>query len=438
MKCESFGDKPIKISWLKDKQRIEMKGLPQLSALSLTNQLYMLNDQSPSLNSEPTLQDSSRYEITDKSTDQGLISFLDISKSDRKDSGLFTCFSYNQYGQDDTNIQLIIQEKPDTPSDIQIVEINSRSIKLAWSQPFNGNLPITSYFVQYSDNRSSLTQINNKDNSKSVYNLTIKNNECLAVLTQLKPAKTYYVRLIAENRLGVSDSSSIIDVTTDEDLPNGIPTKLKSVVISSKQIKVSWKSPDESTLNGQLKGFYVGFRLLNDQGVSKDQFVYKTIEINGKSMEQATTCTLGNLRKNSKYAIIVQAFNNKGTGPSSEEIIVKTAELDPPISPQLHVASTTTSTIHLTWQPSQLDENPIDGYLLFQREENLQEWKEYSLDAQQTFFTTLGLKCGTRYYYYLIAYNRQGRGEQSETISAKTDGGLPGIFHLKFFFNFKT
>ena len=84
--------------------------------------------------------------------------------------------------------------------------------------------------------------------------------------------------------------------------------------------------------------------------------------------------------------------------------------MDPPETPQLHFTSTTTSTIHLTWSPSQLDENPIDGYLLFQREENQLEWREYSLDAQQTFYVILSLKCGTRYQFYLIAYNKQGRG----------------------------
>lgn len=126
----------------------------------------------------------------------------------------------------------------------------------------------------------------------------------------------------------------------------------------------------------------------------------------------------------------ISGFVHIGTGPNSDELFVQTAELDPPESPQLHVASTSTSTIHLTWQPSQLDENPIDGYLLYQKmidgqTENFSEWKEYSLDAQQTFYTALGLKCGSRYQFYLIAYNKQGRGEPSETITVKTDGGLP-------------
>lgn len=81
LSCTSHGDRPLKINWFKDKHRIEMKTLD------------MLNDQTiqtlQSLNSEPTLQDSSRYEITDKLIDQGLTSFLDISKTERKDSGLY-------------------------------------------------------------------------------------------------------------------------------------------------------------------------------------------------------------------------------------------------------------------------------------------------------------------------------------------------------------
>lgn len=213
LQCAAFADKPVKISWLKDKQRIEIKNLP-VESLGQTDQssLQSINSQLQSIQSEPTLQDSSRYEITEKLTDNGIISYLDILKAERKDSGLFTCFAYNQYGHDDSNIQLIVQEKPDPPQDIQIVEINPRSIKLAWSSPFNGNLPITSYHVQYSDSQSSL----NNNELKSIHNLTTKNSECMAQINQLKPAHMYFIRLIAENRLGISDASNIIDVVTDE------------------------------------------------------------------------------------------------------------------------------------------------------------------------------------------------------------------------------
>lgn len=165
-----------------------------------------------------------------------------------------SCFGYNLHGQDDTNIQLIIQEKPDPPQDIQIIEINSRSFKLTCQSPFNGNLPITNYIVFYSDEQSSLQNFDLTKTHTKILNQTIKGTTCLTHLTHLKPSRTYYVRLIAENRLGKSEPSSTVDITTDEDLPSSPPTKLKANVLSSKQVKVSWKSPDESSLNGQLKG----------------------------------------------------------------------------------------------------------------------------------------------------------------------------------------
>lgn len=80
LRCESFGDKPLTIVWLKDK-------LPF----------------SP--------QDDPRYELTDESNAYGLSSEIVIRSADRRDSALFTCLTSNAYGHDDTNIQLITQGK---------------------------------------------------------------------------------------------------------------------------------------------------------------------------------------------------------------------------------------------------------------------------------------------------------------------------------------
>lgn len=40
-------------------------------------------------------------------------------------------------------------EPPDTPSNLEIIEISSRSVKLSWKRPFDGNSPVLSYVVQY-------------------------------------------------------------------------------------------------------------------------------------------------------------------------------------------------------------------------------------------------------------------------------------------------
>lgn len=44
------------------------------------------------------------------------------------------------------------------------------------------------------------------------------------------------------------------------------------------------------------------------------------------------------------------------------------------------------------------------------------------------------LKCGTKYFFILTAFNNAGRGEPSEEIMAKTKGGGNSLIYLFFFY----
>ncbi|RWS12489.1 cell adhesion molecule-like protein [Dinothrombium tinctorium] len=237
-----------------------------------------------------------------------------------------------------------------------IVEITSRSVKLAWSPPYSGNSPITNYYIQY---RAVY------ENSKKVYNVTIPSGESFGQVTGLKPAVKYVFTLVAENRMGRSESGRSVEATCDEEAPGGPPTKVHAQAISSKAIKVTWKPPNKDLQYGVIKGYYIGYKAVG----SSDSFIYKTLD--------------------------------------------------------LHVTSTTSSSIHLNWEPIADDNNPIDGYLLYERREPLSEWREIRLQGHQTLYVGLNLNCGTRYQYYLVAYNKIGRGDQSDTITVKTDGSVP-------------
>lgn len=50
-----------------------------------------------------------RYENATELKSDSLIAKLSVHSVDRRDSALFTCIASNAYGQDDTNIQLIVQ-----------------------------------------------------------------------------------------------------------------------------------------------------------------------------------------------------------------------------------------------------------------------------------------------------------------------------------------
>lgn len=45
-------------------------------------------------------------------------------------------------------ILFCIPEVPETPKNIRVVDQGSRSISLAWTQPYAGNSPIINYIVQ--------------------------------------------------------------------------------------------------------------------------------------------------------------------------------------------------------------------------------------------------------------------------------------------------
>lgn len=116
LKCEAIGDNPMEIKWHIDKQPLNTA-------------------------------DDSRYEITEEISESKLTSTIKIESAKRRDSALFTCLVTNAFGQDETNIRLIVQEPPESPKEVKVIDQRSRTAKLSWSQPFNGNTPIIKFWI---------------------------------------------------------------------------------------------------------------------------------------------------------------------------------------------------------------------------------------------------------------------------------------------------
>lgn len=369
--CEAIGDPPIEIIWLKDKRKLA--GGP----LSVS-------------------ESAAEYSIEQKTHAHLAQSWLTIAAASREDSAMYTCVAANAHGQDETNIQLFVHEPPDAPSIPHISDLSARAAKITWQPPYNVNGPIQSYIVQWK-------ALDDNTASETIWrNTTVRGNECLTQLQPLFPATEYEVRVIAINAYGQSVPSASLSLRTEEEAPTSAPSSVRLAALSTRSVRVSWQSPDRRSLNGRLRGYYVGYRLVSssNNGAVENQFVYKTVEATSSSnagYPSGEQTVLTNLRKNSKYSIVVQAYNAKGAGPTSEEQQVITAELDPPETPALQVQSTSSSSVQLAWQSIMTDDNLVDGYLLYQRQETSSEWREYTLDAQQTFYTAIGLHCGTRY-----------------------------------------
>jgi hypothetical protein len=196
LQCSSLGDTPMEILWKMGGQHISSDG-----------------DQ--------------RYSIRSQQLAEGMVSELSIERTIRQDTGIFTCSASNSYGSDDMNIQLIVQEIPEPPRNVRVMDQLSRSIGISWTQPYAGNSPITSYIVQYKPGSGShrpflvVAAITSRPFAEAWPNqpakVTVPGSQTTTTLHNLRPAQVYHLRILAENRLGLSDPSQMVQVSTLEE-----------------------------------------------------------------------------------------------------------------------------------------------------------------------------------------------------------------------------
>ncbi|XP_022250923.1 Down syndrome cell adhesion molecule homolog, partial [Limulus polyphemus] len=205
--------------------------------------------------------------------------------------------------------------------------------------------------------------------------------------------------------------------------PGGPPLDVTVEATGATSLKVAWKPPRKDLLHGKLLGYYVGYK----QEDSQESFQYKNVET-PEDGEMASYIT--NLKRLTSYLVMVQAYNNAGPGPRSDEIQAKTLESSPPTSPGLTVVSSTSSSISIEWEKN---ENVVfKDYILHYKAEG-KEWIKEKLSTTTNNYTLKGLQCGTRYRLYMTASNSLGTGEPSATVIGRTKGGAPVSPHKRTF-----
>ncbi|XP_036340383.1 Down syndrome cell adhesion molecule-like protein Dscam2, partial [Rhagoletis pomonella] len=363
----------------------------------------------------------SRYTIRDQVLDDGMVSELGISHTYRQDTGIYICQASNAFGQDEMSIQLIVQEVPEQPKNLRINSQQSRSLQLTWSQPFAGNSPIDGYHIYYK-------QIS--DIWQNAEHITITGGQTVVNIQSLRPAKAYHIRMSAENKLGASEYSEVVQVTTLEEVPSGPPLNVRAEARSSTEISVTWDAPDRDYWNGILLGYYVGYQMSlspEDKEVNPTQgFSFKTVEVRSHFGGETV---LSNLNKFTQYHIIVQAYTSQGSGPPSREIAVQTMEdvpSSPPESPQCDVLGSTS--IYITWSPPDVDgqNGKIKGYKVFYISVNeLYETDPEVVKSTNQYVTVENLRKYTNYTVWVIAYTKVGDGMKTKPFYCRTHEDVP-------------
>lgn len=99
------------------------------------------------------------------------------------------------------------------------------------------------------------------------------------------------------------------------------------------QLTVKWEAPAVDSWHGPLLGHYVGYRELGRDPEGKRQYNFTTVPWSdaagnpGSAGRHETTSTvLSGLSKYRQYGVVVQAYNPKGAGPLSTEVVAQTLE----------------------------------------------------------------------------------------------------------------
>ncbi|XP_035222850.1 Down syndrome cell adhesion molecule-like protein Dscam2, partial [Stegodyphus dumicola] len=338
----------------------------------------------------------------------GIKASLIIEKAERRDSALFMCTAMNDFGEDTMNIQVTVKDIPDAPQNLEIHDVASRSVRLTWDRPFDGNSLITQYTVMWRQT----------DDQTTGGPLTAHGSERSLTVRGLNPKTRYFFRVKCLNALGESQYGAEVAVTTLEEPPRLPPRSLNAVAVSSRSVNVSWQQPLEEDGVSSIEGYYVGYK------ISTSPEPYTFIPVDNSQKHEIQSFEISGLKRFTEYNFIVQAFNKRGAGPPSDATSIRTLEFDRPSPPVIKNYYATSTSIKISWEYSSLPNAPVTGFILHHRMDGT-PWQETHIAGERTMYTLHDLLCGTKYYCYLVATNSAGRGNSSEIISTKTAGSAP-------------
>ncbi|XP_028969097.1 Down syndrome cell adhesion molecule-like protein Dscam2 [Galendromus occidentalis] len=347
-------------------------------------------------------------------TEDKLVSNLKIDQVRKSDSGVIECTVTNPYGKESLHTRLIVQDKPEPPTKLRVIEATSSSITLQWETPPDGNSVIKSYVISYRQADSATPEESVLSQHRASF--VSDDGSQSATIKNLLPRTTYEIYVAASNDIGTSRPSKTVNVTTKVDPPQKPPRDVEVIPMGSTKFRVRWRRPVDPQLV-PIEGYYIGFRA-NSESI----FAYKTHSLLNLVPRDVEEFVIQGLNKRTKYCVICQAYNEQGNGPSSKEVCASTFEYDPPESPRLKLISSTASSLHVSWEPRKGD--IVQGYILHYKHGN-GGFIEERLSRQLSSKMLTGLQCGTTYTIYLTAYNDVGHSEPGEFLEASTNGKPP-------------
>jgi fibronectin type 3 domain-containing protein len=301
-----------------------------------------------------------------------------------------------------TNITVTVKNAdltpPSVPTGLTATAPTSASVHLAWAASTD-NVGVTSYHIYRSSPGTSSTLL-------AAVTATTGTPPTTYIDSGVSASTTYSYTVSALDAAGnQSAQSSPVSVTTPaspDKTPPSVPTGLHATATTATSITLVWNASTDNTGGSGMAGYhlYRGTALIASPAATSSATV---------------TYTDSGLTPGTNYVYYVSAFDNAANGSlASIPITATTQGLNPDHTPPtipagLHSIDKqrTTTSITLKWNAStDKGGSGLAGYRLYRATGS----GSFTLIASPTTttYTNSGLKAGTKYSYYVRAYDHAG------------------------------
>ncbi|XP_016054908.1 PREDICTED: phosphatidylinositol phosphatase PTPRQ [Miniopterus natalensis] len=293
----------------------------------------------------------------------------------------------------------------DPPKDVHYANISSSSIILFWTPPSKPNGVIQYYSVYYRNTSGTFVQnFTLHEVTNDFDNMTVS-----AIIDKLAIFSYYTFWVTASTSVGNGNKSSdIVQVHTDQDIPEGPVGNLTYESISSTAINVSWGPPSQP--NG-LVFYYVS---LSSQQTPR--------HVRPHLVTSETSMYFDNLEKYTEYILKITPSTEKGFSDTyTAQLHIKTEEDVPESSPIINTFKNLSSTsVLLSWDPPVKPNGAIISYDLTLQGPN----ENYSLITSDNYIILEELSPFTLYSFFAAARTIKGLGPSS-ILFFYTDESVP-------------
>lgn len=270
------------------------------------------------------------------------------------------------------------------------VTAGAAAMTLTWTHPASdGGAPLTRYLVEVSDDAGATW----------VTGAEVAPGATSATIASLVNGVVHRARVVAENAVGRSAPSSVVEVT-----PRTVASAPQRVTVTPGKaaVTVSWSAPVDDG-GAAVTAYVVQY--------STNGTTWKTASSTVKP--SATSYTISKLTNGTRYYVRVIAVNAVGKSPASAKVSTKprTVPSKPAVS-----GTAAAGKVTIRWTAPSSNGAAITGYVVQRYSGGT--WRTVAtVGASARSRTITGLANGTSYRFRVAATNAVGRSAWSSTLT---------------------